>query len=84
MNNDITWLVVRFGFAVFVLGGLARMYMVVRLNGWSGWFSSQRNLRQNYRTAVASRHAPAWPLGLSLICPYLGIAIIFGAILSSK
>jgi hypothetical protein len=84
MNNEKTWLVVRFGFAVFVLGGIARMYMMVRLYGWSGWFSSQRNVTQKYRAVVMGHHAPAWPIGLSLICTPLGIAIMFGAILLSK
>ncbi len=84
MNGQNTWLVCVFGFAVFALGGSARQYMVVRLYGWNGYLSSQRDLTEKYRAHVRSHNAPLWPIGLSFVCIPLGIVICFSAILFSK
>ncbi len=84
MNDQNTWLVCVLGFAVFSLGGFARQYMVVRLYGWSGYLSSQRDLTQKYRALVRSQNAPSWPMGVSFLCIPLGIVVVFGAILLSK
>jgi hypothetical protein len=84
MNVQNTWVVCVIGFLVFSLGGFARQYMVVRLYGWSGYLSSQRNLTQKYRALVRSQNVPWWPIGVSLLCIPLGIVIVFGAILLSR
>ena len=72
------------GFVVFCIGGFARMYMVVRINGWSGYLSSQRNLITNYRKLISQQAAPIWPLVVSVTCMPLGLAIVFAVILLSK
>jgi hypothetical protein len=84
MNIQNTWCVCIVGFLVFSLGGFARQYMVVRLYGWNGYLSSQRNLTRKYRALVQGQSAPMWPIGVSLLCIPLGIAIVFAAILLSK
>jgi hypothetical protein len=84
MNSENTWLTCVFGFTVFALGGFARQYMVVRLYGWGGYLSSQRDLIKKYRDLIRSHRAPSWPIGLSFVCIPLGFVIIFGAILLAK
>ena len=83
MNADQTWLLCVVGIVVFWIGGMARMYMVVRLQGWAGYLSSQKNLtevsaldRDQTRPSMAhDREQRVLPLG---------VVIVFGAILVSK
>jgi hypothetical protein len=84
MNGQRTWFECLLGLAVFSLGGFAIQYMVVRLNGWSGYLSSQRDLKERYRALVRNHNAPSWPIAVSFLCIPLGIVIVFGAILMSK
>ena len=79
--RDHTWLLCVVGMMVFGVGGFARQYMVVRLYGWKGYLSSQRELTDKYRALVRGEGAPSWPLVMSPLCIALGIIIIFGAIL---
>jgi hypothetical protein len=84
MNADQTWLLCVVGIVVFWIGGMARMYMVVRLQGWAGYLSSQKNLTKRYRLLIETKHAPRWPMIVSSVCLPLGVVIVFGAILVSK
>jgi hypothetical protein len=84
MNAEHTWQAGVFGMVVFLLGGIARMYMIVRLYGWAGWFASQRGLTERYRALVKDHRAPSWPVMVGLVCPVLGIIIMFASILFSK
>jgi hypothetical protein len=84
MNGQKTWLLCVLGFAVFSIGGIARMNMVIRLNGWAGYLSRQKNLTKNYRLLMEKEDAPGWPIIVSSVCSPLGIVIVFSAILLSK
>ncbi len=83
-GDQKTWSVCILGIAVFCIGATARMYMVVRLNGWAGYLSRQKNLIKNYRLLIENEHASWWPIIVSSACLPLGVMIVFGAILFSK
>lgn len=73
------------GFAVFLAGGVLHMYMVIRVRGLRGYFSSSGAARKGYRSLVEKRCAPLWPLPVSLLCTIGGIIIMFiSVILSPK
>ena len=82
MNNTWLWCVV--GFACFVVGGILRMFMVVRVNGWAGYLKNQSGVPEAYRRLANERNAPLWPLPASYALIVIGIATVFGSILRSK
>jgi hypothetical protein len=66
-----------------MIGGVLRMYMVIRTRGWRGYFSSQSAAIQDYRLLVSKHQAPSWPIPLSYLCAVGGIVTIFGSIIFS-
>lgn len=84
MSDQKTWSVCILGIAVFCIGVAARMYMVIRLNGWAGYLSRQKNLTKNYRLLIENERASRWPILESGACLPLGVVIVFSAILFSK
>lgn len=72
------------GFAIFTLGGFARIYMVIRLNGLKGILSSQKRLTTSYYELTKEQEAPLWPLVMSVTFLPVGIVIVLGAILWSR
>lgn len=79
-----TWLWCLAGFLCFSVGGCLRMYIVIRVNGWSGYLARQNGLSESYKRLVADHQAQWWPLPASYFCMALGIAVVFGAIFASK
>ena len=77
-----TNLIVFTGFVLFVLGGSARMYMLIALRGWKGYLTSQKNLTREYRQSFREPRALV-PLVLMYTLTPLGIIIVFSAILLS-
>jgi hypothetical protein len=72
------------GILVCCLGIAARTYMKVRLNPTSTLFSRRRDLTKRYRRLIRKREAPLWPLLVSVSFIPAGVAIVFGALLSSR
>jgi hypothetical protein len=79
MDKTFFWGVV--GLIFFGIGGALRMYMVVRVKGWSGYLARQTGVIDSYRTLAMDRRAPSWPLPVSYLCMVLGVAFVFGSIL---
>jgi hypothetical protein len=79
MKNTFAWCIV--AFLCFSLGTALRMYMVIRVKGWSGYLAQQTGIADSYRQLVTKNQAPAWPLPMSYTCIAVGIAVGFGAIL---
>ena len=79
MNTTFLWCIV--GFVFFCVGVSFRMYIVVRVKGWSGYLSQQTGVMDSYRQLIAEKHAPLWPLPMSYLCMSLGILIGFVSIL---
>ncbi len=71
---------VSLGFALFVVGGLARTYMNLRLNRhlWRG--QAGQSTERRYIRLIKERKAPVLPLVLTLTLMPLGIVLVFGAI----
>lgn len=82
MKNTWFWCIV--GFTLFSFGGSLRMFMVVRVNGWSGYLKPQTGVSKSYRRLVAQNEAPLWPLPMSYLFIAFGIGLVFGSILFSK
>jgi hypothetical protein len=80
MDKTYFWCVV--GMIFFWVGAALRMYMVVRVNGLAGYLKSQAGVSDGYRKLISESQAPAWPLPTSYLCIALGIATIFGSILT--
>ncbi len=75
-------LILTLGFVIFCVGGVARTYMNIRLNGWNLLrVTKSGSTERNYRQLVNERGAPAWPLFVSVPCILIGIILIFGAII---
>jgi hypothetical protein len=72
------------GMIFFWIGGALRMYMVVRIKGWSGYLARQAGVIDSYRVLAREHKAPLWPLPTSYVCIAFGIALAFGSILLSN
>ena len=72
------------GFLLFSIGGVLRMYMVVRVKGWSGYLEGQAGLAGAYKRLTQDRRAPLWPLPASYVLMVLGIVTVFASIILSK
>lgn len=79
MSTTFLWCIV--GFVFFCVGVSLRMYIVVRVKGWSGYLSQQTGVVDSYRQLIAEGQAPRWPLLMSYLCVALGILIGFVSIL---
>jgi hypothetical protein len=76
-------LMLAFGVAIFVVGGIARTYENIKISqssvhNWGTWSTELRYMR-----LVRERVAPLWPLIVASVCMPLGILISFAAILWS-
>jgi hypothetical protein len=71
---------VAIGFITFCIGGLARTYMNITLDGWSSFVRSKGNTEKRYKQLMKEKGAPAWPLIVTVILMPLGIVIAFAAI----
>jgi len=69
------------GMLLFLLGGVCRMYMLVRARGWGKYLSIQAGLTDEYAKLVADKKAPRWPLPASYVFTASGILVLFGSIL---
>jgi hypothetical protein len=76
-------LMLAFGVAVFIVGGLSRTYENIKISqssvhNWGTWSTELRYMR-----LVRELGAPLWPLIVASVCIPLGILIGFAAILLS-
>lgn len=76
-----TWFWTKVGITLFFIGGILRMYLVVRVKGWQGYLERQARVTNAYRQLVAEKKAVLWPLPGSYVFIGLGFAFIFGSIL---
>jgi hypothetical protein len=72
------------GFVIFCLGGLARTYMNISLDGWKSFVRSKELTEQRYRRLMKEQGAPAWPLIATVTFMPLGVVLVFGAIVWSN
>ncbi len=73
------------GFAIFCVGGFARIKMDYAANGMRMFHDFRRgNTEKAYWKLIKEHRAPAWPFFLSIVCVPLGVVVLFGSIIWSN
>jgi len=65
---------------MFCVGILARTYMNLTINKGQLWGGRRGVTELAYARLIKERHAPTWPLIVTVVCVPIGIAVMFAAI----
>ena len=74
-------LMLAFGFGLFVIGGLARTYMNIRIAQAQSNDTTTRSTEIRYMRLVRNNGASLWPLIIAVVLMPLGVILTFAAII---